>query len=224
MDKHYQNIRKQAGLLKAICGSLLIGLPALTPETPSAYAISPMKAQKPLSGTNPNPTILNQAPDNGSGTSTSPLKPRPSILNEAPYNRSLGTSPTVPSTSPTTRPTPGSVIQPPLPEEQQAPSGMVMPVDGKINITLVNATNTAVTYQVIGDTEPRTLVGDSDVTLQNLETPVTVTFEREDKGFLKVSPQAASVGLLEVTLDEATNVDEGKGTMNVQEGGLVFLN
>lgn len=223
MDKQYQKIRKQACLLKAICGSLLIGLPAIAPETPSAYAMPPMKAEKPVSGTNPNPTILNQAPDNG-GTSTSPANARPSIFNEPPYNRLPGTSPNVPSTSPTTRPTPGSVIQPPLPEEQQAPSGMVMPVDGKINIKLVNATNAAVTYQVIGDTEPRTLVGDSDVTLQNLETPVTVTFEREDKGFLKVSPQASSEGLLEVTLDEATNVDEGKGTMNVQEGGLVFLN
>jgi hypothetical protein len=81
-----------------------------------------------------------------------------------------------------------------------------------------------VTYQVVGDTDQRTLAGDSDVTLQNIETPVTVTFVREDKGLLKVTPQAASEGLLEVTLDETTNLDEGKGTMRVQQDGQVFLN
>lgn len=145
-----------------------------------------------------------------------------SVASTTPQMEAEPLSQSVPSTPPPAPP--GSVIQPPLPEDQQPPSATVMPMDGKINIKLMNATNAVVTYQVIGDTEPRFLKGDSDVTLQNLETPVTVTFEREDKGFVKVSPQATSEGLLQVTLDEAMNVDEGKGTMNVQEDGQVFVN
>lgn len=247
MKKHYQNSRKQAGLLGAICGSLLIGLPAIFAAS-VALAMPRLAADKQLSQVNPDPGSSNEAPSNPSGTSNAPLNPRPSIFNEPPYNRSPGTSPTdsnaaptteplpdgvtpttpdnqqSPSTSPTSEPTPGSVIQPPLPEEQQSPSATVMPVDGKINIKLTNATNAVVTYQVVGDTDQRTLAGDSDVTLQNIQTPVTVTFVREDKGLLKVTLQAASEGLLEVTLDETTNLDEGKGTMRVQQDGQVFLN
>lgn len=247
MNKHYQNSRKQAGLLGAICGSLLIGLPAIFAAS-VALAMPRLAADKQLSQVNPDPGTSNEAPSNPSGTSNAPLNPRPSIFNEPPYNRSPGMSPTdsnaaptteplpdgvtpttpdnqqLPGSSPTSEPTPGSVIQPPLPEEQQSPSATVMPVDGKINIKLTNATNAAVTYQVVGDTDQRTLGGDSDVTLQNIQTPVTITFVREDKGLLKVTPQAASEGLLEVTVDETTNLDEDKGTIRVQENGQVFLN
>jgi len=105
--------------------------------------------------------------------------------------------------------------------QKSNPSAMVMPVNGKINIKLMNATNAVVTYQVIGDTN-RTLAGGLDVTLQNIKTPLTVTFVREDKGLLKVSPKAASQGLLEVTLDESTNLDEDQDTVRV--GGTVFIN
>jgi len=87
-----------------------------------------------------------------------------------------------------------------------------------INIKLMNATNAVVTYQVI--TNQRTLAGGLDVTLQNIKTPLTVTFVREDKGLLKVSPKA-SQGLLEVTLDESTNLDEDQDTVRVEKGGTV---
>ena len=141
-----------------------------------------------------------------------PLNPRPSIFNEAPYNRSRGGAPTT-----------GPVLQPP-PEEQQAPSAMVMPVNGKINIKLMNATNTVINYQVIGDTNQRTLAGGSDVTLQNIATPVTVTCVREDNGLLKVIPKAASQGLLEVMLDETTSLDEDQHTIRVEQSGGVLIN
>jgi hypothetical protein len=223
MAKHYQKIRKQASLLGAISGSLLIGLPAIARQMPLVCAIPTMAADKQLSQVNSNPTNLNQAPANG-GTSTSPLNPRPNIFNEVPYNRSRGTPTTDPSAAPMRQPAPESEIQAPLPEEQQAPSAMVMPVNGKINIKLMNTTNAVVTYQVIGDTNQRTLAGGLDVTLQNIKTPVTVTFVREDKGLLNVSPKAASQGLLEVRLDESTNLDEDQDTVRVEKGGTVFIN
>jgi len=49
----------------------------------------------------------------------------------------------------------------------------------------MNATNAVVTYQVIGDTNQRTLAGGLDVTLQNIKTPLTVTFVRE-QDFLRL--------------------------------------
>jgi len=85
------------------------------------------------------------------------------------------------------QPAPASEIQ--APEEQQAPSAMVMPVNGKINIKLMNATNAVVTYQVIGDTNQRTLAGGLDVTLQNIKTPLTVTFVRGQRALRLVQKQ-----------------------------------
>lgn len=233
MNKHSQKSRKQA-IVKATNRTLLINLPAIFIAS-IALATPGMETDKQMSQVNPN-----------SGTSTSPLNSRPTIFDAPPYKRSQRTSntnsniaptteptpdgvtPTTPTNelpdTPTMEPTPGSILQPPLPEEQQAPKAVVTPIDGKVNIKLINATKAAVTYQVVGDTEQRTLTGDADVTLQDIKTPVTVTFVREDGGLLKVNPQAASAGLLEVTLDETTSLDESDSAMQVQQTGIVLLN
>lgn len=144
------------------------------------------------------------------GTSTSPLNPRPSIFDEPPYRR---------TSSPVT-PQPG---EPPLPEDQP-PSAVVLPVNGSINVKLTNTTNAVISYQVIGDTNQRILGGKSDVTLQNLRVPVTITFSREDRGLLKPTVQSTSMGLLDVTLDATTSLDEDKTSLRVQQTGAVLLN
>jgi hypothetical protein len=90
---------------------------------------------------------------------------------------------------------------------------------------LVNDTAANITYQVIGDTAPRSLQGKSDVTLQGLSAPVTVTFEREDGGQLTVTPQPSSEpGSLEVTFNEATDAAQGRSAMRIEPSGSVFLN
>lgn len=226
MNKKYQKSRKQAGLLEIMCANLLV-VPAIFTIASVALAKPLIAADNYLSQLNPTPDSTNPA------NTTSPLNPRPSIFNEPPYNRQ-STSPTdsnaaptnqpLPDSgvTPTTEPTPGA-ITPPLPE-QQTPSAIATPVDGKINIKLINTTNAVVIYQVIGDTTPRFLSGSSNFTLQNIKTPVTVTFSRQDRGLLKVNPQANLEGLLEVTLDEATDLNEDKTTMIVQQDGRVLLN
>ncbi len=113
---------------------------------------------------------------------------------------------------------------PPLPEELQSPSATVVLVNGTVNVTLVNQTYTDITYQVVGDTEPRTLSGRNDVTLKTLRAPVTITFQRPDRGLLLVSPEASEAGSLEVTLTETTDLDVDKSAMTIQETGDVFLN
>jgi hypothetical protein len=54
--------------------------------------------------------------------------------------------------------------------------------------------------------------------------PVTITFQRPDRGLLLVSPQASEAGSLEVTLTETTDLDVDKSAMTIQETGDVFLN
>ncbi|MBE9189540.1 hypothetical protein IQ230_03990 [Gloeocapsopsis crepidinum LEGE 06123] len=170
------------------------------------------------------------------------LNPRPSIFSEPPYNRTqtpvspssdIPVSPTTPGTTPpspcpptapSSTPAPSSVTQPPLPEQQQAPITRVMPVDGRVNIRLTNTTNAVIFYQVIGNTEQRSLAGKSEVTLRDLPAPVSLTFSRQDRGLLRPTLSATSMGLLEVTLDATTDLAEDRTTIRVQQDGAVLVN
>jgi hypothetical protein len=113
-----------------------------------------------------------------------------------------------------------------LPSQQQAPRATIALADGRVNIRLVNNTGARVTYQVIGDTEPRSLEGQSNVMLQGINAPATLTFQREDGGLLAVTPQPSSEqpGMLEVTFDETTDQSQDTRAMRIQQNGSVFLN
>lgn len=115
-------------------------------------------------------------------------------------------------------------VNPPLPEQLQPPSATVSLVQGAVSVKLINQTYTNVTYQVIGDTKPRTLSGRSDITLESLQAPITITFYRPDRGFLQVHPQTSEPGMVEVTLTETTNLGADKTVMKIQKNGNVFLN
>lgn len=78
-------------------------------------------------------------------------------------------------------------------------------------------------YQVVGDTQERTLPGQTNITLQALKIPATITFYRQDRGLLRVRPQA-SPGLLSVTFTETTDLGADKNVLMIQESGSVFLN
>ncbi len=183
--KNKQSIKSNKGLVKAICGSLLVGIPAITLTS----------VAMPVAQLNPYQNLFSEAPSNPSSTGL-------------PENTS----------------TPATPVTPPLPEQLQPPSATVVPVEGQVNVTLANQTYTDVNYQVIGETEPRTLAGRSEVTLQGLETPVNITFYRPDRGFLRVSPQSSETGRLTVTLTEATDLSQDTTAMTIQASGNVFLN
>ena len=137
--------------------------------------------------------------------------PRPSIFSEPPYNGSL--------------PSPGPVLQPPPPEAQGFPSAKITPINNMVSVRLTNTTGADINYEVIGETEPRSLPGKSNVLLQGLKTPVTVTFKRTDSGLLMVNTKAsAQSGTLEVTFKETTDLGTDRTTMNIQKTGAVFLN
>ena len=172
---------------------------------------------------NPNSSIGNQSPDNRSQNTLQPDgSTQPSTSSEP------GVSPTTAAPANQTL-TPGSrntsTTQTPLPSQQQAPNTTIALANGTVNVRLINDTAANVTYQVIGDTAPRSLQGKSYVTLQRLQAPVTVTFEREDGGQLIVTPQPSSEsGSLEVRFKEATNAAQGRSTMRIERNGSVFLN
>lgn len=175
----------------------------------------------PLGAIAPANSTLAQIP---AGASPSPLNPRPSIFDELPYRRSprsVEPQPGLPSQE--LQPQQTQPAAAPLPETEQAPSAVVSPVNGSVSVKLTNTTNAAIAYQIIGDTNQRILAGKSDVTLQNLRVPVTITLSREDRGLLKPTVQATK-GLLEVTLDATTNLDEDRTSIRVQQTGEVLLN
>lgn len=183
---------------------------------------------------NPRPSIFNEAPYNRTQTPVSPspdIPVSPTTPGTTPPSPCPPTAPSattpptpLPSIPPSSTPAPGSVTQPPLPEQQQAPIARVMPVDGRVNIRLTNTTNAVVFYQVIGNTEQRSLAGKSEVTLRDLPAPVSLTFSRQDRGLLRPTLSATSMGLLEVTLDATTDLAEDRTTIRVQQDGAVLVN
>ncbi|MEH1782353.1 MAG: hypothetical protein V7L26_25235 [Nostoc sp.] len=239
MNMKSQNFRKSAELFGAICGGLLISLPA----------IPQVLAQESIPKINPCPRIFYEEPHNNQVVV--PQGCPPNALTERLAAQGLLPVPATPSqeqirlgvggreaaepgvrlarpasSDQTQQPSPGAVSteQPQL-QPRQTPSATIALANGMVNVRLVNNTATNVTFQVIGDTAPRSLQGKSDVTLQNLKAPVTVTFEREDGGQLIVTPQGSSEpGSLEVTFKEATNATQGRSAMRIERSGSVFLN
>jgi hypothetical protein len=164
----------------------------------------------------------------------------PRIFYEEPFNSSavvppgcppnaasspMPAAPETPLTPDSTAPLPDGFTSPPTPEQLGDPAATVIPIDGAVTVRLINGTAAVINYQVIEDTELRSLPGESEVTLQGLTTPVTITFYREDSGLLTVTPVAiADPGVLEVTLDETTDLGEDETVLQIQETGSVFLN
>lgn len=111
----------------------------------------------------------------------------------------------------------------PAPETQFVPRAQVKLNGDRVNITLINLTNAAITYQAIGDTQVRTLPGRGTVNLQGLRVPTTLTLDRQDSGLLNVTPREKAPGTIEVTLDATTDLGIDSPTMRVESNGSVFL-
>lgn len=188
---------KKSKLIKGYLWGLLTGLPAL----PAALAV-------------PHPATSQLRAQAPSGI----LNPKPSIFSEPPYSRTNQPSQSIPATTP--------LIQPPLPEEQSPPIATVTPMDGMVEVKVKNNTNATVNYEVVGHTPRRILAGKQETELQKLPLPVTITFEREDKGFVKVMPMSATdkQGVLEIALDEDPDLNNSQGAIRIQKNGQVFLN
>lgn len=202
------------------------------PALPSAVPVVPPGVDTPLP---PQPSPVLPTPP----ASDRPLPPLPSPFPEippgsdrnAPQPRPL---PQVPPGRDRNAPPPRPLLEippatlgpsPPLPEQLGPPSATITPFNDMVNVKLVNETGAVITFQVLSDTNERSLPGRADVTLRNLKTPVNITFQRPDGGLILVIPQADSEpGMLRVTLRETTNLGDDKKAMTIEENGNVFLN
>lgn len=108
----------------------------------------------------------------------------------------------------------------------QVPSTSVTPAAGKVDIRFINETGAAIDYQVISDTQYRTLAGRSEMTLKGLAVPTTFTFRRADNGFLQVTlyPNSPSPGILTMRVRETADFAADRTSVYIDEAGGVFLN
>ncbi|MEA5617529.1 hypothetical protein VB711_06710 [Cronbergia sp. UHCC 0137] len=226
-------------LVSSICSGLIVSL-SVIPQI--------VLAQEPVSSINPCPKIFYEEPHNNrvfvpQGCPPNAItrrrmeqgfSPTPSTPNQREFGMGGEAPPrmevqppgsTLPEPSfRSTSPTFGTRIQAPE-TQKQYPRTVVSLADGKVNIKLVNNTNTDIKYQVIGDTGQRSLPVKSDFTLRDLSAPITVTFQREDGRFLMVTPKPTQEsGMMEVTFQETGDVNQDRSAMSIQSDGAVFLN
>lgn len=168
-------------------------------------------------------------------TAATGVNPCPSIYYEEPYDRLL----VVPQGCPPNKTIPKLVNQqtgmqtfpsvkpvmpdePLLPEDQQPVLATIVPQMGKVSVFLKNATDAPITYQVLGNTEERTLAARAEIMLKDLPVPATLTFLRSDGGLVKAVPIANSEsGVLDLTLDESMGLSDSQTTVRVQSSGKV---
>ncbi len=116
-------------------------------------------------------------------------------------------------------------LQPaPVPPAQlKEPTTTMSLSKGQVNIALVNQTGTAVTYQVLGDTEERRLPLNTKQTLQRLPAPANMSFYRPDRGPIDATIQATAPGELQIVFNRGSSSDRDHTFLSVLDSGQVFL-
>jgi lipoprotein-anchoring transpeptidase ErfK/SrfK len=109
------------------------------------------------------------------------------------------------------------------PAQLKEPTTTISLPKGQVNISLVNQTGTAVTYQVLGDTEERRLPINTKQTLQRLPTPANMSFYRPDRGPIDATVRATAPGELQLIFKRGPNFDRDHTFLTVLDSGQVFL-
>ena len=152
--------------------------------------------------------------------SVSQLNPSPSIFNEPPFNRApRAQAPALPFSSSPAPALPDSATP------DQKPVTAIAPVNSKVTLRFINQTGAAIDYEVLGQTQSRTLAGRSEIALQELTLPTTFTFRRQDKGFLLVTLQEnnPAPGTLTLTVQETADFTVDRTSLYIDKAGNVFL-
>lgn len=105
------------------------------------------------------------------------------------------------------------------------PDSAMTPVNGKVTIRFINETGAPIEYQVVGDTEYRTLDGENEMTLRGLPIPTTLTFRRQDSGLLQVRFRADDPsGTIVVNVSATTDFALDRTTLYIDQAGRIFFN
>jgi serine/threonine protein kinase len=97
------------------------------------------------------------------------------------------------------------------------------PNSSRVDVSLVNATGTVVSYQVLGNTDERSLYADMRSNLRGLPAPANVSFYRPDRGPIEVSIKTLAPGKIEVILRRGDGPDKDHSFITVQDSGKVTL-
>lgn len=100
----------------------------------------------------------------------------------------------------------------------------VSPLSDRISIEMINETGATIDYEVIRDTQYRSIGGNSEITLRGLSTPTTLTFRRQDGGLLQANLRSTQAGVLELRLSATTDFSRDRTTLTIDEVGGVSLN
>lgn len=124
-------------------------------------------------------------------------------------------------------------IAPANPRAPAREHAMIMPLtSGSVSVHLVNNTPNSITYQALGDTEPRSLDPNEDIMLPDLQVPTTVTFTYRDVGenrptgigFIKADLRAnALADMLDLIVTPTDNPEIEVGSLMVESTGKVYL-
>lgn len=105
------------------------------------------------------------------------------------------------------------------------PDSAMTPVNGKVNVRFINETGAVIEYQVVGDTMPRTLAGDAEMTLRDLPVSTSLTFRRTDSGLLRVQFRADDpTGTIVVSVSATTDFALDRTTLYIDQQGMIFFN
>ncbi len=89
-----------------------------------------------------------------------------------------------------------------------------------------------ITYEALGDTQPRSLTSGDDVVLQNLNRPTTLTFfdqniqknRQAGEGLLQAELQLnAATGSLDIVLRPTTNLGTDISNITIKPNGDIFV-
>lgn len=105
------------------------------------------------------------------------------------------------------------------------PDSAMTPVNGKVNIQFINETGAVIEYQVVGDTTPRTLAGNAEITLRDLPVSTSLTFRRQDSGLLRVQFRVDDpTGTIVVNVSATTVFALDRTTLYIDQKGMIFFN
>lgn len=121
----------------------------------------------------------------------------------------------------------------PLSAQPVSPPMITIPIQQEeITVRLVNETAAPIVYEALGDTQPRMLATGNEVTLQNLNTPASLTFFYQDipkdrqigEGLLQaVLGVNSDTGMLDIVLRPTTSLDADVSNITIEPNGNVFV-
>ena len=124
-------------------------------------------------------------------------------------------------------------LQGPLAAQTPVPPVVTVPVlQSLTTVRLVNQTAAPIAYEALGDTQSRLLMAGEEVTLQNLNTPATLTFFYDDipkdrqtgEGLLQAALGVdEATGILDIVISPTTALDADVSNITIESNGNVFV-